>query len=301
VQRSHPGRSAGRTAGGAQDGRDYAHPARCGNRLCAAAVRARGPRAWSAGRESRIRADREHHACDLRRMVPLSPALSKLRILSRRQASSAIRAGRVAVDGRIERNPLRLVVPERAKITVDGELASKAAWRTIAFHKPRGVVTTRRDPQGRRTVFDLLGEAGRGLIAVGRLDLATSGLLILTSDTQLANRLGDPPTGIPRVYIVTVRGKLTFETVLKLTEGVTSRGERLRASAATLRKASRRESHLTIELREGKNREVRRLLEAIGHEVVRLKRVAFGGLAIDGLEPGDWRELTRADVRRLFG
>jgi 23S rRNA pseudouridine2605 synthase len=234
-------------------------------------------------------------------MVPLSRALSKLGILSRTQATSAIRAGRVTVDGRIERNPLKPVVPERAKITVDGEPAARTAWRTIALHKPRGVVTTRRDPQGRRTIFDVLGEAGRGLIAVGRLDLATSGLLILTSDTQLANRLTDPATGIPRVYIATVRGEVTAESVVRLTAGVTSRGERLRASAATLRKASRRESHLTIELREGKNREVRRLLEAIGHEVVRLKRVAFGGLEIDGLEPGEWRELTRADARRFFG
>jgi 23S rRNA pseudouridine2605 synthase len=234
-------------------------------------------------------------------MVPLSRALSKLGVLSRTQATSAIRAGRVTVDGRIERNPLKLVIPERAKIVVDGERASKAAWRTIVFHKPRGVVTTKRDPQGRRTVFDVLGDAGSGLIAVGRLDLATSGLLILTSDTQLANRLTDPSNAIPRVYAVTVRGEVAPEDVLELTEGVMSRGERLRASVVTLRKASRRESHLTIELREGKNREVRRLLEAIGRDVVRLKRVAFGGLEIDDLEPGQWRELTRADVRRLLG
>jgi len=234
-------------------------------------------------------------------MVPLNRALSKLGILSRTQATAAIRAGRVRVDGRIEHDPLKPVVPERARIAVDGKPAARAAWRTIAFHKPRGVVTTKRDPQGRKTVFDVLGEAGRGLVAVGRLDLATSGLLILTSDTQLANRLTDPANGIPRVYAVTVRGEVTSADVVMLTAGVMNRGERLRASAATLRKTSRRESHLTIELREGKNREVRRLLDAIGREVVRLRRVAFGGLEIDGLEPGQWRELTRADVRRFFG
>jgi 23S rRNA pseudouridine2605 synthase len=234
-------------------------------------------------------------------MVPLSRALSKLGILSRTQATAAIRAGRVSVDGRIERDPSTLVVPERARIAVDGERASKAAWRTIAFHKPRGIVTTRRDPQGRRTVFDVLGGAARGLIAVGRLDLATSGLLILTNDTQLANRLTDPASAVTRVYAVTVRGEVSREGLGQLTAGVMSRGDRLRASAATLRKTSRRESHLTIELQEGKNREVRRLLGAIGHEVVRLKRVAFGGLEIDDLEPGRWRELTRDEVRRLFG
>src|SRR5437588_3019575 len=107
--------------------------------------------------------------------VPLNRALSKLGILSRAQATGAIRAGRVRVDGRIVQDPARLVVPERARIAVDGERRTKAAWRTILFHKPRGVVTTRHDPERRRTVFDVIGEAGEGLNAIGRLDLATSG------------------------------------------------------------------------------------------------------------------------------
>jgi 23S rRNA pseudouridine2605 synthase len=136
---------------------------------------------------------------------------------------------------------------------------------------------------------------------VGRLDLATSGLLLLTNDTQLADRLADPINAVPRVYVVTVRGSVTPGLVDQLAGGVVDRGERLRPAAVTLRKASRRESHLTIELREGKNREVRRLFESIGREVVRLKRVKFGGLEIGDLEPGEWRELSRADVRRAFG
>jgi len=233
--------------------------------------------------------------------VPLARALSKLGILSRAQAAEAIRAGRVSVDGRIERDPLAAIVPERARLAVDGTVRTRSAWRTIVFHKPRGVVTTRSDPDGRRTIYDVLGDAARGLVPVGRLDLATSGLLVLTNDTQLANRLTDPRRQVPRIYAVAVRGLVTAADVERLTAGVVSGGEPLRASAAALRKASRRESHLIVELREGRNREVRRLMDAIGHEVTRLKRVAFGGLEIADLEPGEWRELTRADLRAAFG
>jgi 23S rRNA pseudouridine2605 synthase len=234
-------------------------------------------------------------------LIPLNRALSKLGILSRAQATEAIRAGRVAVDGRIERNPLRLVGPERARLTLDGARRVRQAWRTLVFHKPRGIVTTRRDPEGRPTIYDTLGDAGRGLIPVGRLDLASSGLLLLTNDTQLANRLTDPVNAVPRVYVVTVRGQVTPDLVERLARGIVERGERLQAAAVTLRKASRRESHLTIELREGKNREVRRLFDSIGREVVRLKRVRFGGLEIGDLEPGEWRELSQEDILRLFG
>jgi 23S rRNA pseudouridine2605 synthase len=200
------------------------------------------------------------------------------------------------VDGAIVRDPLAPVVPERARIHVDGIARRKAAWRTILFHKPRGVVTTRRDPQGRRTVYDVLGPEAEGLITVGRLDAATSGLLILTTDTQLANRLTDPARGVARTYVVSVRGKVAPEDLEALRRGVADRGERLQASAVTLRKASQRESHLTIELREGRNREVRRLFESIGHEVIRLKRVQFGRLALGDLGPGQWREVTRAEI-----
>jgi 23S rRNA pseudouridine2605 synthase len=251
-----------------------------------------------------------------RATVSLNRALSKLGILSRAQATEAIRSGRVAVDGRVVRDPSLAVVPERARIDVDGVSRRKEPWRTILFHKPTGVVTTRHDPEGRPTIYDVLGDAARGLIAVGRLDLATSGLLILTNDTQLANRLTDPRHAVPRVYIVTVRGEVTDDERARLERGIESseesgeergggvrdetRGERLRAAAVTVRKTSRRESHLTIELREGKNREVRRLCEAIGHEVTRLKRIRFGSLELGALRVGGWRELTPAEIRTLM-
>lgn len=220
--------------------------------------------------------------------VPLNRALSKLGMLSRALATEAIRAGRVRVDGAVVRDPSHPVVPERARITIDGHRREKARWRTILLHKPRGVVTTRRDPDGRRTVFDLLGHADRGLTAVGRLDLATSGLLLLTTDTQLANWITDPVNAVLRVYVVAVRGEISGDTLAALGPGV------------TLRKRSRRESHLIVQLREGKNRQVRRMFEGVGHEVVRLKRIAFGGLELGTLPPGSWREVTRGEIRRAF-
>ena len=230
-----------------------------------------------------------------RRVSPkarLDRALSKLGLASRRGAKDLIAAGRVTVRGRLVTDPAFLVVPETARIVVDTVPVARAAWRTIAFNKPRGVVTTKRDPEGRRTVYDVLAEAGQGLVAVGRLDMASTGLLLLTNDTQLANRLTDPENAIPRRYAVTVRGFLTDEGVARLTEGIGG----LRASGAVVRKRSRRETHLMIELSEGKNREIRRMLEALGHEVTRLLRVAFGPIELGTLQPGEWREITREEL-----
>jgi len=193
----------------------------------------------------------------------------------------------VRVDGALVTHPLHPVVPERVRISIDGVEETRARWRTILFHKPRGVVTTRRDPEGRPTIYDVLGEAASGLIAVGRLDLASSGLLLLTSDTRLAHSITDPASAIPRVYVVTVRGELTGEQAAALT-------------GVTIRKASKRETHVIVELRQGRNREIRRMFESIGRDVTRLKRVRFGGLELGDLEPGAWREVTRAEIARAF-
>ena len=220
--------------------------------------------------------------------VPLSRALSKLGLMSRKQAVAAIRAGRVMVDGEIVRREAVLVVPERVRLLVDGIERRRAPWRTIVFHKPRGVVTTRRDPEGRPTVYDILGGAAAGLIAVGRLDLATSGLLLLTSDTRLADWITDPAHEVPRLYAVSVRGRVDLSRLAGFAAGI------------ALRKASARESHLTVELNEGRNRQVRRMFDAIGHEVTRLKRVKFGSLELGRLMPGQFRELLRAEIAAAF-
>ena len=216
--------------------------------------------------------------------VPLGRALSKLGILSRAQADVAIRAGRVRVDGRVVDDPAHRVVPERAHIALDGEVRQKARWRTILLHKPRGIVTTRRDPDARMTVFDVLAGEGDGLNAVGRLDRATSGLLLLTTDTRLANWLTDPVNAVPRVYVVTVRGEVTDDRLARLGAGV------------TMRKSSRRESHLVVELHEGRNRQVRRMTARVGFPTLRLVRASIGRVALEGLAPGEWREVDSSSL-----
>lgn len=233
-------------------------------------------------------------------LVHLNRALSKRGVLTRSQATEAVLAGRVRVDGRVVRDPAARVDLEQAAIEVDRTQAEAVSWRTMLFNKPRGVLTTSRDPEGRKTVYDVIGEPARALVTVGRLDFATSGLLLLTTDTTLAAWLTDPGNRVPRVYVATVRGRVTPADAARLEDGVMEGDDRLQASAVVVRKTSYRESHLIIELMEGKNREVRRLCQVIGHEVTRLKRVGFGSLELGGLAPGAWRELTREDVSRAF-
>ena len=187
------------------------------------------------------------------------------------------------MNGKVIRDPATSISMDRARIDVDRDEQAATAWRTVLFNKPRGVVTTSRDPQGRPTIYTVLDEEARGLVPVGRLDLATTGLLLLTSDTELAAWLTDPVNAVPRVYIATVRGRVTPEIIAEMQRGLMVEGDVLTAASVLARKVSDRESHLTIELREGKNREVRRLCEAVGHEVTRLKRVAFGRLELGEL------------------
>jgi 23S rRNA pseudouridine2605 synthase len=224
--------------------------------------------------------------------VRLDRALSKLGLASRAEARRLIAAGKVTLDGRVATDPATAVVPERATIAIEGRKARRAAWRTIAFHKPRGVVTTRHDPEGRQTVFDLLGDVADGLVTVGRLDMASTGLLLLTTDTQLAARLTNPDNAVVRRYIVTARGAVSDEASRAMEVGTGG----LKARSVRVRKRSNRETHLDIELTEGKNREIRRLLEAVGHEVTRLLRVTFGPIELGALQPGQWKEISRKEI-----
>jgi 23S rRNA pseudouridine2605 synthase len=228
--------------------------------------------------------------------VPLERALSKLGVASRTESRGWILAGRVSVAGVVVRDPLRPVVPERAGLAVDGVAVVRQARVVVALHKPRGVVTTRRDPQGRTTVHDLLTGLSERVEAVGRLDWATSGLLLLTNDSRLAARLTDPASGVVRSYVVLVRGEVTPQEVARLTGGLRDGDDWLAAEHVELRKASGRESTLVVQLTEGKNREIRRLCAAVGHEVVRLKRIAYGPIALADLAPGQWRVLDAAEL-----
>lgn len=229
--------------------------------------------------------------------VPLERALSKLGVASRSQTRAWAKEGRIQVNGRTVRDPLFPVTPEKDRFTVDGKLMRKDEWLTIMLNKPGAVVTTARDEKGRRTVFDLLPPEFRTLHPVGRLDMASTGLLILTNDTRLSAWLTDPANSVLRTYVVTVTGNFGPESLRRAQEGVMDEGELLKPSGIILRKTSERESHLTVELTEGKNRELRRLFKALGYEVTRLKRVAFGPLQLGELQPGQFRRVTREELR----
>lgn len=236
---------------------------------------------------------------------PFCRVLSKRGVASRKDARALIAAGRVRVNGRVITDPLA-PVPLDAALVVDDEPIVRQARQIIALNKPRGTVTTSRDPEGRKTVFDVLGDAGRGLVAVGRLDRASTGLLLFTNDTALAAALTDPVHAIIRRYVVTVRGRVTPELASQLEQGLDVPGERgrtntLRATRVLIRKASGRETHLIVELDEGKNREIRRLFAAIGHETTRIHRVAFGAIELGDLPPGAWRRVDDEAITATLG
>jgi 23S rRNA pseudouridine2605 synthase len=232
--------------------------------------------------------------------VPLERALSKLGIASRTQTRLWIQQKRIRVNHKVIDQPLFLTIPEKDIIELDGKRLWRSTHKTIILYKPRGIVTTRSDEKGRPTIYSLLSSEDQSLHPVGRLDMATTGLLLLTNDSRFSSWLTDSKNRIPRVYVVTVKGCVTEEEKEKLESGIMDKGECLKAEKITLRKISQRESHLLIELLEGKNREIRRMLESFGHEVTSLKRISWGGIQLGTLQPGEIKMLTVEELRKIF-
>ena len=230
--------------------------------------------------------------------VTLDRLFSKLGLASRSIAQEWIRGGRVTVNQRIVRAAGTWVAWPGDSVVLDDQPIQPSTQRFVLFHKPKSVVTTRQDEQGRKTIYDVLPEELQTLHAVGRLDQATSGLLLLTNDTALSSFLTNPANRIARRYLVTVRGEVTEETRLASLAGLTDEGELLHCDSVTVQKRSGRESHLDVTLTEGKNREIRRLFKALGHEVIRLRRIQYGPFMIDDLSPGDWREIPIDEAKR---
>lgn len=225
--------------------------------------------------------------------------LSRAGVGSRSQAQDWIAAGRVRVDGRIERDGQRWIDPAVQRVTLDGEPVRALARVVLMLHKPVGCVTTRSDPQGRRTVYDLLGELPAWVAPVGRLDRDTSGLLLFTNDSDLADRITDPRSGCPKTYVVTARGALDDEQLAALRRGVELEDGPTRPARVRRLEPAGRRARIELSIREGRNRQVRRMLEAVGSGVHALARAAVGPIALEDLAPGAWRPLTTSEVARL--
>lgn len=223
----------------------------------------------------------------------LDRVLSRAGACSRAQAAELVRAGRVTVDGTTVLDPSFWVDPSCARISLDGRPVEPPPERTyLAFHKPAGCVTTRSDPEGRKTVYDFLGDVGRWVAPVGRLDLETSGLLLLTDDTAWADRVTSPASKVPKTYRVRARGGITDEKIRALREGVMLvDGKTLPAKVAVISATAKR-TLLDLTIVEGRNRQVRRMLSAVGSKVLALERTAIGPVTLEGLSPGHWRLLT---------
>ena len=231
--------------------------------------------------------------------IRLQKVLAEAGLASRRAAEELIAEGRVEVNGDVAILGRR-VDPDRDVIRVDGARVPTARrHRYILLNKPKGVVTTLDDPEGRRTVADFLPKGPR-LFHVGRLDADTTGLLLLTNDGDLANRLTHPRYEVAKTYVAAVDGQVTPAVLKKLKAGVELEDGLLKPDSVKLLDASPRGSLLRITLHEGRNRAVRRLLDAVGHPVVDLSRVALGPLQLGSLKIGQTRELTRDELGALL-
>jgi 23S rRNA pseudouridine2605 synthase len=232
--------------------------------------------------------------------VSLARALSKLGVCSRSEAERLVREGRVAVGREVVRDPSRRVDPGRDRIAVDGERVAAARKVYVALNKPHGLVTTRDDPRDRETVYACLAGAPLPFVSpVGRLDKASEGLLLFTNDTRWAARLLDPAAHVDKVYHVQVGCVADDALARRARDGVTDDGERLAAKDARVLRHGTRTSWLELTLDEGRNRHIRRMLAALGVEVLRLVRVAVGPLALGDLAKGAWRHLTPNEVAAL--
>ena len=222
----------------------------------------------------------------------LNAYLARAGVASRRGADELIKAGRVTVNG--EPGELNTFVQSRDRVAVDGERVALQRLAYVLLHKPAGVVTTARDPQGRPTVVDLVPAEPR-VVPVGRLDADTTGALLLTNDGPLAHRLAHPRYGVEKVYEAEVEGEPDDAALDALRNGI----ELDDGPTAPARVRRLGPSRIELAIHEGRNRQVRRMLEAVGHPVRALHRSAYAGLTLEGLEPGRWRELEPSEVDAL--
>ena len=237
---------------------------------------------------------------DKRKHVGLARALSKLGYCSRSQAFELIRDGKVHLNGAVARNPEAPVRLDKDRILVDGKPLAAAEKIYLVMNKPRGVVTTASDEKGRETVYSLLPSEMRWIAPVGRLDLASEGMLLFTNDSEWGARITDPESHLDKTYHVQIGGVAEARVIEALERGVeTPQGEVLKAKAARVLRAGQKNTWLEIVLDEGKNRQIRRMLAGLGIEVLRLIRVAIGPVVLGELAKGAHRKLLRDEKEAL--
>ncbi|HSB51161.1 MAG TPA: pseudouridine synthase [Dissulfurispiraceae bacterium] len=230
----------------------------------------------------------------------LQRILAQMGVASRRKAEELILEGRVTVNGETARLGMK-ADPSRDRIKVNGRLLTNREPRVyLAFYKPRGVVTSLSDPEGRRTVKDFLKGIRYRVFPVGRLDYDSEGLLLLSNDGDFANALLHPSRKVPKTYHVKVKGKISQDSVERLRTGVRLEDGLTMPAELRLLRFSEVNSWLEITIREGRRRQIRRMLEKVGHPVLRLRRIAIDGLTLRGLKPGQLRYLTEDDLRLLM-
>lgn len=230
----------------------------------------------------------------------IAKAMAHAGLCSRRDAEGWIEAGRVSVNGQKLTTPAFVVGPND-KIEVDGRVVSGAQkLEVFLFHKPAGCLTTNRDPEGRRTIFDILPPDLPRVVTIGRLDYNTEGLLMLTTDGELARYYELPANNIPRTYRVRVRGILRDDHIAKLERGITYKGVRYGSIKATIDSSKGINAWMTMQLHEGKNREIRNVMEAMGFEVSRLLRVSYGPFELGNLREGYVRDCSPAMLRQAL-
>ena len=231
-----------------------------------------------------------------RPLKTLDRVLSKAGVGSRGDAAQWVRAGRVEVNGRVVRDPDRWVDMERDRVRFDRKPLEVRKRIYLLLYKPTGYVTTYRDPEARATVYDLLDDVGTFISPVGRLDLDSSGLLLMTNDTQFAERVANPDSHVPKTYLVKASQRLSDQQLQQLRDGIElSDGPTRPAMVARLRDSANY-THVEITLTEGRNRQVRRMVEALGARVLTLVRVKIGALGIGTLPIGKWRVLTPTEI-----
>ncbi len=222
-------------------------------------------------------------------------------VASRRNAEIIIRSGRVAVNGEVVRT-MGILLDASSEVTVDGiKIVPEETKQYVLLHKPSGVVCTVKDPEGRPTVMDLLGEMKERVYPVGRLDYDSSGILLLTNDGDLAHQLTHPRHEVSKCYIALVEGTPSGHTLNELRRGVLLDGRKTAPAEVWCTALPDGRSELEFVIHEGRNRQVRRMCEAVGHVVVALKRIAIGQLSLEDLPEGEWRIATEEDIKKMTG